>query len=46
MYAYIIGLALWGLVAAADTQGSSRDAAVELAKAALTQDVGGRVGFC
>jgi hypothetical protein len=40
MFSYIVGFALWGLVAAADTQGSSRDAALELAKAALTHEVG------
>jgi hypothetical protein len=40
MFSSIIGFALWGFVAAADTQGSSRDAAVELAKAALTQEIG------
>jgi hypothetical protein len=40
MFSSIVGFALWGLVAVAETQGSSRDAAVELARAALTQEIG------
>ena len=39
MYCYIFGLALWGLVAVADSPGPSRDAAIELARATLAQEV-------
>jgi hypothetical protein len=39
MYTYIFGLALWGLVAIADSPGPSRDAAIELARATLAQEV-------
>jgi hypothetical protein len=38
MHTYTFVLALWGLLAAQDTQRSSRDAAVELAKATLIKE--------
>ena len=40
MMTYILGLALWGLVATAGGQQSARDAAIELAKTTLVQEVG------